>query len=103
MKPFFSIVTITFNASAELPATLRSVAGQTFSDYEHIIVDGASRDNTIALVRNSGIRGLRILSEPDKGLYDAMNKGIVAATGRYLIFLNAGDAFHAATTARRSP
>lgn len=98
MKPFFSIVTITFNASAELPATLRSVAGQTFSDYEHIIVDGASRDNTIALVRNSGIRGLRILSEPDKGLYDAMNKGIVAATGRYLIFLNAGDAFHAATT-----
>lgn len=98
MKPFFSIVTITFNASAELPATLRSVAGQTFSDYEHIIVDGASRDNTIALVRDSGIRGLRILSEPDKGLYDAMNKGIVAATGRYLIFLNAGDAFHAATT-----
>ena len=98
MNPLFSIITITFNAARELPATLDSVKAQTFSDFEHIIIDGKSRDNTVELAKDSGIRNMKITSEPDRGLYDAMNKGISAASGKYLIFLNAGDAFHAPQT-----
>lgn len=93
-SPLISVITITFNASKELPATMRSVKGQTFKDYEHLIIDGASRDNTIEIARKSGVAGLRILSEPDNGLYDAMNKGLAMAKGKYVVFLNAGDAFH---------
>ena len=77
------------------------VKAQTFTDYEHLIVDGKSKDNTVELARNSGIANMRITSEPDRGLYDAMNKGIRQATGKYLIFLNAGDAFHAPETLKQ--
>lgn len=98
MGALFSIITITFNAERELPATLESVRRQTFTDFEQLIVDGASRDSTVEIARKSGIEGLSVVSEPDRGLYDAMNKGIRRATGKYLIFLNAGDAFHAPGT-----
>lgn len=100
MNPLFTIITITFNAEKELPATLKSVREQTFADFEQLIVDGKSSDRTVEIARASGIRGLRVASEPDEGLYDAMNKGIKAASGRYLIFLNAGDAFHSPATLR---
>lgn len=96
--PLISIITITFNASAEIIPTMRSVREQTFGDFEHIIVDGASSDNTLLLAREAGIPALRILSEPDRGLYDAMNKGLRLAKGEYVIFLNAGDAFHSPDT-----
>ena len=95
--PLFSIITITYNAAATLPATLRSVQEQSCKDYEYIVVDGASQDNTLSLVEPCGLP-VRLLSEPDQGLYDAMNKGMRMATGEYLIFLNAGDAFHAPDT-----
>ncbi|MGM9833161.1 MAG: glycosyltransferase family 2 protein [Candidatus Limisoma sp.] len=98
MAATFSIITITYNAERELPATLASVAEQTYTDYEYLIVDGASSDGTVALAQRSGIDGIRIVSERDGGLYDAMNKGIALATGKYLIFMNAGDAFHRPTT-----
>lgn len=97
-RPLMSVITITFNASDTLPLTMESVAEQTFKDFEHIIVDGASTDDTIILARRMGRKGLRIISEPDDGLYYAMNKGLKAARGRYLIFLNSGDRFHAADT-----
>ncbi len=97
-RPLISVITITFNASATLPITMESVAEQTFKDFEHIVVDGASTDDTIILARRMGSEGLRILSEPDQGLYYAMNKGLKMARGRYLIFLNSGDRFHAADT-----
>lgn len=93
-NPLFSIITITFNAEKVLPPTLASVKSQSFTDYEQLVVDGASTDGTVALARQSGIGRLSVVSEPDKGLYDAMNKGISRASGEYLIFLNAGDAFH---------
>lgn len=93
-EPLFSIITITYNASKELPATMQSVAEQTFVDFEHLIIDGASKDNTVDIARNMASPGMSIFSEPDKGLYDAMNKGLRKAKGKYLIFLNAGDAFH---------
>lgn len=88
--PLISIVTITFNAEKTLPDTLKSVAGQNFRDFEHVIVDGASGDSTVALARKYNTR---ILSEPDKGLYDAMNKGLALARGEYVLFLNSGDTF----------
>lgn len=98
MSALFSIITITYNAEKELPATLDSVKMQSFSDFEHLIIDGKSRDNTVKIAQGSSIASMKILSEKDKGLYDAMNKGIKTATGKYLIFLNAGDAFHAPNT-----
>lgn len=86
-----SVITVTYNASATLPATLRSLARQTCRDFEHIVVDGASSDNTVGLARQAGAK---VFSEPDNGLYDAMNKGLDLARGEYLMFLNAGDALH---------
>lgn len=96
--PLISIITITYNASATLPITMESVAEQTFTDFEHIVIDGASADDTILIARKMSTPGLRIVSEPDRGLYDAMNKGIRFAHGRYLLFLNSGDKFHAKDT-----
>ena len=94
-SPLFSIITITYNAEKEVVATLNSIQKQSFRSFEHIIVDGASTDNTLTLIKEYASSNVKIISEPDKGLYDAMNKGIKAATGKYLLFLNAGDAFHA--------
>lgn len=93
-RPLFSVITVTYNAAMTLPRTLASVKAQDAAFMEYIVVDGASTDSTVQLVKNAGIDGVRILSEPDKGLYDAMNKGRDMARGDYLVFLNAGDAFH---------
>ena len=98
MEPLFSIITVTWNAAGVIKPTLQSVSEQTCANYEYLIIDGASSDDTLTLVREANISGTRIFSEPDKGLYDAMNKGIDRALGKYLIFLNAGDAFAQPTT-----
>ena len=102
----FSVITITYNAADVLQPTLDSVLKQDFPTIEHIIVDGASTDNTVAIAEaykdmsDSAENGhvVRIYSEPDKGLYDAMNKGLVRAKGDYVVFLNAGDRFPTADT-----
>ncbi len=96
--PLFTVITVTFNAEKDVPATLRSVREQTFDDFEHLIVDGASTDATLALARDNAPDNQTIISSPDRGLYDAMNRGIGLARGKYLIFLNAGDAFHSPDT-----
>ena len=98
MRPLFSIITITYNAQSTLPPTLESIAEQTCKLYEHIIIDGASSDDTVILAQQAGIPNSRLVSEPDRGLYDAMNKGLGLATGDYVIFLNAGDSFHSPDT-----
>lgn len=97
-KPLISVITITYNAAETLPLTMESVAEQTFKDFEHVVVDGASTDETISIARQMGTPFLRIMSEKDEGLYDAMNKGLKLARGRYVIFLNSGDRFHAPET-----
>lgn len=91
--PFFSIITVTYNAGKVLERTLQSVLRQSYPNIEYLIIDGGSKDNTLDLVRNyhSGISYW--ISERDKGLYDAMNKGLQKATGDYVLFLNAGDTF----------
>lgn len=96
-----TIVTITWNAGRTLQRTLDSVARQTHPAIEHLIVDGASTDDTLAVARRyqSAVPyPVVVTSEPDHGLYDAMNKGLQRATGDYLVFLNAGDALHAPDT-----
>lgn len=96
-----SIVTITYNAARVLQRTLDSVNSQTYSDIEHLIIDGASQDSTVAMseaYRQQISYDVVIQSEPDQGLYDAMNKGLRLATGDYIIFMNAGDTFHETTT-----
>lgn len=98
MAPLFSIITITYNAAGELPATLKSVDSQSCIDYEHLIIDGASTDATLVLANEAQSPRRKSVSEPDKGLYDAMNKGLRLARGKYIIFLNAGDAFASADT-----
>lgn len=101
MQPLFSIITVTYNAGATIAYTMDSVAAQTFSDYEHIIIDGASADSTVEQAKALSTQRTAIISEPDKGIYDAMNKGMAVAKGKYLIFLNAGDAFHSNHTLAR--
>ncbi len=96
-RPLFSIITVTFNAENTLPATVASVEQQSFKDYEYLVVDGSSSESTVSIAKASPIV-ISVVSELDKGLYDAMNKGIDRARGEYLIFLNAGDALHAPDT-----
>lgn len=95
-KPLFSIITICRNAAENLARTIASVDTQTFGEYEHIIIDGASTDDTALVLEEAAKNPKRVVvSEPDNGIYDAMNKGLGLATGEYLIFMNAGDTFHA--------
>lgn len=87
-----SIITVCFNAANTIADTLESVAAQTHPYTEHIVVDGASSDGTVAIARRYK-HVSRLLSEPDKGIYDAMNKGLGLATGDVIGFLNADDAY----------
>ena len=98
--PEVSIITVCRNAESCLGSTMDSILAQTFQPIEYIVIDGASTDRTLALIkereaafRSRGI-AFRWLSEPDGGIYDAMNKGIRLASGRWLNFMNAGDGFH---------
>ena len=92
--PKFSVITVCYNAEATIEDTIQSVISQTYHHVEYIIVDGASKDRTMDIVNRYREHIAIIVSERDKGLYDAMNKGIGLATGDYLCFLNAGDSFH---------
>ncbi len=102
----FSIITCTYQAADELPRTLDSVLNQTYAYVEHLIIDGLSADRTVALAREYELRSAHdtdchevvVVSEKDRGLYDAMNKGIGLATGTYIVFLNAGDVLPSADT-----
>lgn len=104
-----TLVTVTYNAGSLLQKTLQSVYDQTYSAIEHIIIDGASTDNTVAMAKDYMERSfasdkgheVRILVEPDNGIYDAMNKGLKLATGDYVCFLNAGDALTGTETIKQ--
>lgn len=98
MPPLCSIITVTYNAAAALRKTMESVAALTFTDFEWIVVDGASGDDTLPRLVNFTARyphiHLRWISEKDQGIYDAMNKGIHMAQGQWICLMNAGDSFH---------
>jgi glycosyltransferase involved in cell wall biosynthesis len=88
-----SIVTVCYNSELTIAQTLASVAGQCWTDYEHIVIDGASSDNTMDIVVAHKHDKLIAASAPDKGIYDAMNKGLALATGDYVAFLNSDDLY----------
>lgn len=87
----FTIVTASFNSAGTIAETLRSVSAQTHQDIEHIVIDGGSRDATLEIVACFGERVSAVVSEPDNGIYDAMNKGLARATGDVVAFLNSDD------------
>lgn len=89
-----SIITITYNAERFLERTILSVVAQQATDYEYIVIDGASTDGTLDIVRQYERQITHWVSEPDAGLYDAMNKGLHRARGQYVWFMNAGDELH---------
>lgn len=99
--PKFSIITVTYNAEKVLEDTIQSVIAQTYHHIEYIVVDGASKDATPAIIAKYRSYIHHLVSEPDKGIYDAMNKGLALATGDYLCFLNAGDTLHEDDTLMR--
>lgn len=92
-KPKISVVTVSFNSAATIESTLASVAAQEKANFEHLVVDGGSSDGTVAIVERFREGIAHFVSEPDQGLYDAMNKGIAAATGDYVGFLNSDDVY----------
>ncbi len=88
-----SVVTVCYNAANLIEDTIKSVADQTYPDVEYLVIDGASKDSTVDIIQKYADKITYWVSEKDKGIYDAMNKGIAAATGDYIIFMNAGDKF----------
>ena len=86
-----SIITVAYNSASTIGDTLKSIAAQTHPDIEYIVIDGASKDGTLDLVRAHGTRVAKLVSEPDRGIYDAMNKGLALATGDFVGFLNGDD------------
>ena len=91
--PAISVITVNFNMARDLERTIRSVAGQTFAGKEYIVVDGGSSDGSLEVIRRNSAALDRWISEPDRGIYDAMNKGSSLARGDWLLFLNSGDVF----------
>jgi glycosyltransferase involved in cell wall biosynthesis len=90
-RPLVSIITVTYNAAADLETTILSVANQTYEPIEYWVIDGSSADNTQAIIKKYEACITHWISEPDGGIYDAMNKGINLSKGDGLLFLNAGD------------
>jgi putative colanic acid biosynthesis glycosyltransferase len=96
--PFFSIVTVGYNNYDELLLTYESVRKQSCRDFEWIVIDGASKDNTVSFLQTVQMDNFSFISEKDQSHFDAMNKGILKANGEFIIFLNSGDSFTEAKT-----
>lgn len=94
MKPKISIITAVLNNPKGLLKTIESIQSQSYKDIEYIIIDGGSHQDTINVIKNNKNTITRWISEPDKGISDAFNKGIQLATGEYICFLGAGDVFY---------
>lgn len=96
-----SIITVCYNSEKTIEATIKSVLGQSYTNIEYIIIDGGSNDNTLKIINNYNLqskKSIKILSEPDKGLYDAMNKGVIMSSGSLVGILNSDDTFFSNTT-----
>lgn len=98
--PKVTVVTVCYNAGAALLETIQSVAAQSYQNLEYVVVDGASTDQTTDILKEHGAKISKVISEPDNGIYDAMNKAMDIATGDYTIYMNAGDVFCSNDTVR---
>ncbi|MDR1884365.1 MAG: glycosyltransferase [Prevotella sp.] len=96
-----SIITVSYNAANVIEKTIQSVINQTYTNIEYIIIDGGSTDGTVDIIKKYEGKLAYWISEPDKGIYDAMNKGIEIATGEWINFMNAGDGFNNATVLKK--
>jgi len=96
--PILSVITVVYNNVNDIERTLLSVLNQTYGGIEYIIVDGLSNDGTLEIIKRYEARIAKLISEKDKGIYDAMNKGLTLASGDYVIFMNSGDEFFATDT-----
>jgi glycosyltransferase involved in cell wall biosynthesis len=93
LKPLVSIITVVYNCEQTIERTILNILKQDFENYEFIIVDGGSNDNTLNILKKYENQITKWVSEPDKGIYDAMNKGVMMANGEWINFMNAGDEF----------
>lgn len=100
-NPKISVITVVFNSAAYLERTITSITGQTYQDIEYIVIDGGSDDGTLDIIRKHEDSIDRWISEPDEGLYFAMNKGLLLATGDYVWFINSGDEIFSNDTAEK--
>lgn len=99
-EPKLSVITVVYNNVKDIERTMLSVLNQTYPDMEYIVVDGLSNDGTLEII-NKYQDKIKLISEKDEGIYDAMNKGLAAATGDYVLFMNSGDEIYAADTVRK--
>lgn len=97
-NPKLSVITIVYNNVRDIERTVLSILGQSYTNVEYIIIDGLSNDGTLQVIDKYKDRVSKLISEKDKGIYDAMNKGLAIATGDYVIFMNSGDEFYAPDT-----
>jgi len=97
-QPKLSIITIVYNNVRDIERTVLSVLNQTYPNIEYLVIDGASNDGTLELLKKYEGRLAKLISERDKGIYDAMNKGLALASGDYVLFMNSGDEIYAADT-----
>jgi glycosyltransferase involved in cell wall biosynthesis len=93
LQPLVSVITVCLNSSKDIEKTITSVINQTYPNLEYVIVDGGSDDGTLEIIKKYGSSISQWISEPDEGIYDAMNKGINLSSGDWLIFINSGDSF----------
>ncbi|EHQ27836.1 glycosyltransferase family 2 protein [Mucilaginibacter paludis] len=100
-KPRLSIITIVYNNVRHIERTILSVLNQTYKNIEYIVIDGLSTDGTLDVINRYRDSIAVVVSEKDKGIYDAMNKGIEIATGDYILFMNSGDELFAADTVEK--
>ncbi|SFB99613.1 Glycosyltransferase involved in cell wall bisynthesis [Parapedobacter composti] len=96
--PKLSVITVVYNNVRDIERTIQSVINQTYPHIEYLIIDGASTDGTVDIIKQYAKHVTRWISEPDKGIYDAMNKGLTVATGDYVLFMNSGDEIYAPDT-----
>jgi glycosyltransferase involved in cell wall biosynthesis len=96
--PRLSVITVVYNNVRDIERTVQSVLSQSYDAIEYIVIDGASKDGTLELLETYKTQIDKLISEPDKGIYDAMNKGLHMATGSHVLFMNSGDTFYRSTT-----
>src|SRR5258707_2328241 len=98
LSPTLSVITIVYNNVRDIERTMLSVLKQTYPKIEYIVVDGLSTDGTLVVINRYKAKIAKLISEKDEGIYDAMNKGLAAAAGDYVLFMNSGDEFYANDT-----
>lgn len=100
-QPKLSVITIVYNNVRDIERTLLSVLNQTYPNIEYLVIDGASTDGTLEIIKKYESRLSKLITEKDQGIYDAMNKGLALATGDYVLFMNSGDELYAPDTVEK--